>query len=270
VSGRLPVRLPPSFHPKIWGATDLLPWFPRAGEKIGEVWFPPPAEVPILVKFLFTSARLSVQVHPKDDYARRHENSAGKTEMWYILRADPGAEIALGFQEAISRERLREASVSGEIEKLLRWIPVEPGETYFTPAGTVHAIGGGLALCEIQQVSDVTYRLYDYGRPRELHLDKGVEVSDLGTHPGAVEATGELLVDCPYFRTEKLDVSSGRHYTCGSPHLLILIAGEGAFGDQPCRAGEVWLASAGAAFAMHPTGTLRMLRASVPGSSIPA
>ena len=206
VSDRLPVRLPPSFHPKIWGATDLQPWFPPAAEKIGEVWFPPRPEVPILVKFLFTSARLSVQVHPKDDYARRHENSAGKTEMWHILRADPGAEIALGFREPISRERLREASVSGEIEKLLRWIPVAPGETYFTPAGTVHAIGGGLALCEIQQVSDVTYRLYDYGRPRELHLDKGVEVSDLGPHPGAQSGRPAICwCECPYFRTERLD-----------------------------------------------------------------
>ena len=104
--------------------------------------------------------------------------------MWHILRAKEGAEIALDSANRSRRERLRQAAVSGEIEKLLRWIPVQPGETYFTPAGTVHAIGGGLALCEIQQVSDVTYRLYDYGRPRELHLDKAAEVSDLGLHPG--------------------------------------------------------------------------------------
>jgi mannose-6-phosphate isomerase len=184
--------------------------------------------------------------------------------MWHILRAGPGAEIALGFREAISRERLRAASLSEEIEKLLRWIPVAPGETYFTPAGTVHAIGGGLALCEIQQVSDVTYRLYDYGRPRELHLDKGVEVSDLGPHPGAVGATGDLLVQCPYFRTERLDFFSERCYSYDRPHLLILIAGEGSFGDQPCRAGEVWLASAGDEFSVHPGSALRMLRTSIP------
>ena len=264
MSERLPVPLPPSFHPKIWGATDLRPWFPPAAEKIGEVWFPPPAEVPILVKFLFTSARLSVQVHPDDDYARRHENSAGKTEMWHILRASPGAEIALGFREPITRERLRQASLSGEIENLLRWIPVAPGETYFTPAGTVHAIGGGLALCEIQQVSDVTYRLYDYGRPRELHLDKGVEVSDLGPHPGAQPADGELLVECPYFRTEKLRFESERRYSYARTHLLILIEGSGAFGNLPCRAGEAWLAPAEAEFIIQPAGLLRMLRASIP------
>jgi mannose-6-phosphate isomerase len=228
------------------------------------VWFPPPAEVPLLVKFLFTSARLSVQVHPEDDYARRHENSAGKTEMWHILRAEPGAEIALGFREPISRQRLRDASVSGEIEKLLCWIPAAPGETYFTPAGTVHAIGGGLALCEIQQVSDVTYRLYDYGRPRELHVDKGVEVSDLGTHPGARPTHGNLLVECPYFRTEKLEIAAAQHYGYERPHLLILIAGEGAFDDRPCRAGEVWLAPAGAEFSVHPANALRMLRTSIP------
>jgi len=264
VSERLPVRLPPSFHPKIWGATDLEPWFPRAEEKIGEVWFPPPPEVPILVKFLFTSARLSVQVHPKDDYARRHENSVGKTEMWHILRAGRGAEIALGFRKTVTRERLREASVSGEIEKLLRWIPVDAGETYFTPAGTVHAIGGGLALCEIQQVSDVTYRLYDYGRPRELHLDKGVEVSDLGRHPGAQPANGDLLVDCPYFRTEKLEIATTQAYAGVPAHLLIMIAGEGAIGDRPCRAGEVWSAPVGSEFAVHPKGVLRVLRTSIP------
>jgi len=242
----------------------LQPWFPPAREKIGEVWFPPPAEVPVLVKFLFTSARLSIQVHPEDDYARRHENSAGKTEMWHILRAGPGAEIALGFREPISRERLRQAAVTGEIEKLLRWIPVAPGETYFTPAGTVHAIGGGLALCEIQQVSDVTYRLYDYGRPRELHLDKGVEVSDLGRHPGARQAAGGVLVDCPYFRTEKLEIAAEQRYSFDRPHLLILIGGEGTFGDEPCRAGEVWLASAGDEFSVHPGSALRMLRTSIP------
>jgi len=257
-------KLEPSFHAKIWGTADLDPWFPRAQEQIGEVWFPPQPEVPVLVKFLFTSARLSVQVHPDDRYARRHENSAGKTEMWHILRASPGAEIGLGFREPLTRERLREAAVSGEIEKLLRWIPVAPGETYFTPAGTVHAIGAGLVLCEIQQVSDVTYRLYDYGRRRELHLDKGVEVSSLDPHPGAQAPDGDLLVECPYFRTEKLTFGNERRYGYGRAHLLILIEGRGTFAHLPCRAGEVWLAAAGAEFSVQPAGELRMLRASIP------
>jgi mannose-6-phosphate isomerase len=263
VRSGLPVRLEPSFHAKVWGTTELEPWFPPAVEKIGEVWFPPPPEVPILVKFLFTSARLSVQVHPGDEYARRHEGSAGKTEMWHILRTGPGAEIALGFREPITRERLRSASASGEIEKLLHWIPVAPGETYFTPAGTVHAIGGGLVLCEIQQVSDVTYRLYDYGRQRELHLDKAAEVSDLGRHPGAQSANGELLVECQYFRAEKLEFSAAAQYSYFRPHLLIVVEGSGSFGDLSCRAGEAWLAPAGE-FPVVSNPSLRLLRASIP------
>jgi mannose-6-phosphate isomerase len=270
VSESVPVRLPPSFHTKIWGAMDLEPWFPRAEEKIGEVWFAPPPEVPILVKFLFTSARLSVQVHPNDEYARRHENSAGKTEMWHILRAGAGAEIALGFRERIGIDRLRLASASGEIEKLLRWIPVQPGETYFTPAGTVHAIGGGLVLCEIQQVSDVTYRLYDYGRPRELHLDKAAEVSDLGEHPGrsTPKTLGEghdLLACCPYFETESLRIAGPLPYRYSRPHLLIVVDGQGALGEHPCRAGETWLVPAEAEFRVTPAGALRFLRTSIPG-----
>ena len=257
----LPARLEPVFHEKIWGTTDLSPLFPRADKKIGEVWFPPPPALPILVKFLFTSERLSVQVHPKDDYARLHEKSAGKTEMWRILRADPGAEIALGFRQTITRERLRTAAISGEIETLLDWIPVHAGETYFTPAGTVHAIGAGLAICQIQQLSDITYRLYDYGRPRELHLDKAAEVSDLGPHSGRVSGDP---VHCPYFVTESLHIASQMQYSFARPHLLILLEGEGAFGNLPCRAGEVWLAGADSAFEIQTVSPLRLLRTSIP------
>jgi mannose-6-phosphate isomerase len=220
--------------------------------------------LPVLVKFLFTSARLSVQVHPGDDYARRHENSAGKTEMWHILRAQPGAEIASGFREPVTRERLREISLSGEIENMLRWIPVAAGETYFTPAGTVHAIGAGVALCEIQQVSDVTYRLYDYGRPRELHLDKAVDVADLESQPGAQPANGDVLVECPYFRTEKLRFAGASRYGCDRAHFLIVVEGAGWFADRPCRAGEVWLAPAGTEFRVYSAGQVRILRASIP------
>src|SRR5262249_46670605 len=146
--------------------------------KIGEVWFSTP-ELPILVKFLFTTENLSVQVHPSG------ECGVGKTEMWHILRAAEGASIALGFRDTVTPAWARAAAESGEILEMLRWYPVRAGETYFTPAGTVHAIGAGIALCEIQQHSDITYRLYDYGRPRELHLEEGLAVSDFGTHPGA-------------------------------------------------------------------------------------
>ncbi len=171
-------RLTPSFREKVWGATRLGPWFPDSDRKIGEVWFEGPfgndADLPLLVKFIFTTEKLSVQVHPEDEYAGLHHQSRGKTEMWHILAAEPGAQIAAGFRESITPEQFREAALSGAIEQELQWFDARPGDTFFIPAGTVHAIGPGLALCEIQQNSDVTYRLYDYGRPRELHLAHGV------------------------------------------------------------------------------------------------
>ena len=235
-----PVRLKATFQEKIWGSTNLDPWFPRSDKKIGEVWFAAESAIPVLVKFLFTSDKLSVQVHPA--------GAQGKTEMWYILRAEPGAQIALGFRTPLSRERVREAAQSGEIESLLRWFPVKPGETYFTPAGTVHAIGPGIALCEIQQNSDITYRLYDYGRPRELHLEEGVAVSDLGSHRGMSHpvrrsTTRQLLAGCDYFETELIDASSKVEQTAHANRfqLLVFLQGHGKLGDASFRPGEVWL-----------------------------
>lgn len=229
-------KLPSSFHTKVWGSQRLSPWFADTEEKTGEVWFDPPADVPLLIKFLFTTENLSVQVHPADDYAREHHSgSNGKTEMWYILRADPGAKIALGLREALSPERLREASLSGEIMDLLNWVEVKPGDIYFAPAGTVHAIGAGIALCEIQQISDVTYRLYDYGRDRELHLEHGVEVSYLQAHQNSD------LSQCPYFRTSVVEVSGeSTLHAPEAPSILICVAGEGTIDGQPYRAGEAW------------------------------
>src|SRR5215471_10131530 len=110
VRSNQPVRLPASFKEKVWGASDLAPWYPAQEKKIGEVWFE--ADLPLLVKFVFTEERLSVQVHPGDAFAKAHENSLGKTEMWYVLRADPGAQLAIGFREAITRERMRESARS--------------------------------------------------------------------------------------------------------------------------------------------------------------
>src|SRR4051812_40753821 len=197
-------RLPPlPVEKSEWGSTKLEPWFPNSPVKIGEVWYEGPPESPLLIKFLFTTAALSVQVHPEDDYAAQHHQSRGKTEMWHILAAEPGARIAAGFRKPISVEQMRAAAQSGEIEQLLMWHEAKRGDTFFIPAGTVHAIGGGLTLCEIQQKSDITYRLYDYGRPRELHLDHGTQVSNLGPHQARQSARDGLLVECPYFTTEK-------------------------------------------------------------------
>lgn len=259
---KLPVRLATRFLEKVWGATDLSPWYPKPEQKIGEVWFQ--ADLPLLVKFVFTSERLSVQVHPNDDFAAAHENSRGKTEMWYVLRADPGARLAIGFREALSAERMREAALSGEIEQLLNWIEVEAGDAFFVPAGTVHAIGAGLALCEIQQHSDVTYRLYDYGRPRELHLDKAVQVA----FTAASDSESLMLpIDCQYFHTELAMTSSSLLYKpdAGRFHVLIFASGFGAIAGQAFREGEAWLVPAGGEpFSIEPDGPVKFLRTWVP------
>ena len=234
-----PIQLKQSFFDKVWGSPALSPWFPeQEGGSVGEVWLTHQPELPLLFKFLFTTERLSVQVHPDDEYAGRHENSRGKTEMWRILRADPGAEIALGFKGTITREHAIAAAESGEIVDLMRWIPVAAGETYFVPAGTVHAIGAGIALCEIQQQSDVTYRLFDYGRPRELHLERGFLVSDLGPYEGR-----RSKVRCPYFATEELAFSGRLSLRTGAElTALLMLEGEGRINGQPFRMGEGWLA----------------------------
>lgn len=261
-AGNKPVRLPTSLKEKVWGSTRLSPWYPDSDRKIGEVWFE--ADLPLLVKFIFTTERLSVQVHPDDEFAAHYEQSRGKTEMWYILRADPGAQIALGFRESIDPERLRQASLSGDIEQLLRWVEVQPGQTYYTPAGTVHAIGAGIALCEIQQHSDVTYRLYDYGRPRELHLDKAMQVTDTSAHQGEDVA---LPLDSPYFHTDLLEASDSLTYQPDSErfHMLICLEGEGRMAGEPYRLGEAWLVPVGAApFAIEPSTPSRFLRTWTP------
>ena len=183
----------------------------RLEKPIGEAWYLADRDLPLLVKMLFTSERLSVQVHPDDG----EDGPRGKTEMWHIVDAEPGATIALGFREPITRERLLESTKTGEIERLLNWVPVRAGETYFVPAHTVHAIGGGIVLFEIQQNSDVTYRLWDYGRPREIHVEKAAPISDLGEHPGAARpvplAPGHAeLVRSKYFVTELIEAAAIR------------------------------------------------------------
>ena len=265
------IRLERSFRPKIWGSKSLGPWFADREEEIGEVWFthtPPP---PLLVKFIFTSDRLSVQVHPDDAYAAVHANSAGKTEMWHILRAEPGAAVAAGFRETIERDRARLAAASGEIEHLLEWLPVASGDTIVIPAGTVHAIGAGISLCEIQQYSDVTYRLYDYGRPRELHLNRALEVARLTPHPGkSAPRRGPdgamILAECPYFVTELMKLASGRHSPAARPgEIVVVLSGAGEIDGQRFAPGEAWLTPEGTiTLEVRAEEPVRMLRTRVP------
>ncbi len=270
---QLPQRLESRFLDKIWGTTDLAPWFSSDGRKIGEVWFEDPRDpLPILFKFIFTSEKLSVQVHPGDAYARAKDNLPGKTEMWYVLRAEPGASLAAGFKEPLTRERLRESALSGEIEQMLEWIPVQPGDTLFIPTGTVHAIGAGIALCEIQQMSDTTYRLYDYGRPRPLHLDRSLDVSTLGpwqrpAPPRALPDGWQRLVTCEYFATDTLRISRPLDYTPAPDRVdvLIFLSGHGRLAGQPYRLGEMWkIPAGGAPFCLEPSADTQLLRSYLP------
>lgn len=175
-----------------------------SGRKIGELWFDGPADAPLLVKYLFTSDRLSVQVHPNDEQARAR-GLRGKSECWYVVEAEPGASIGLGLKRKVTADGLHAAALDGSIVELLDWRPVTAGDFLAVPAGTIHAIGGGITLVEIQQNSDVTYRLYDYGRPRELHLDDALAVANRGPYPDALVRKVDpdrdgLLVEGPPFR----------------------------------------------------------------------
>ena len=194
---------------KPWGCDTLpAPFVAPPGERIGEIWFEPDSGLPqLLVKYLFTSEKLSVQVHPSDAQAPAGER--GKEECWLVLSAEPDARLAIGFCEPIDGETMRAAAMDGSIEHLLEWHPVRPGDFFYLPAGTVHAIGPGLGLIEIQQNSDITYRLFDYGRPRELHLDAGIAVAQGVPYPAALRrhcapGKGGVLVEGPHFRLERV------------------------------------------------------------------
>ena len=170
-----------------------------------------------------------MQVHPDDDYARRHHNSRGKTEMWHVLRAEPGAQIAAGFREPITPQRLREASLSGEIEDLLAWFDAAPGDTFFIPAGTVHAIGAGLTFARSSSTPTSPTGYMTTDGPRELHLDQAVggEPSGPSTRP-ASSLEGEILVSCPYFTTSKLRISNPtKHILLEDHEFLVVIDGSG-------------------------------------------
>jgi mannose-6-phosphate isomerase len=275
-----PFRLLPAFHHRPWGLRSLAPWFADEFDApVGEAWFTAagsgtslgpslgellasdgprllgtsgfPGNQPLLLKLLFTAERLSVQVHPDDEYGWRHHRSPGKTEAWHVLAAEPTASVGLGFVRPLTAETARAAARSGEIERLLAWVPARPGSTFFVPAGTVHAIGAGLTLVEVQQPSDVTYRLYDYGRPRELHLDHGFAVADLGPYQEAnervlVDTGRHVLARCHYFTTERLEVRRIRRFLGVEPfyHLLVVLEGAGAVAGQSARGGDVFFVAA--------------------------
>jgi mannose-6-phosphate isomerase len=246
-----PFRLRPWFRTRVWGVRDLAPWYDYkvVGEPIGEVWLSGddcvvdsgplagrrfadvfrdyPTELvgvndghaerfPLLMKVLFPQEKLSVQVHPGDAMARKYGEPHGKTECWYALEAEPGAAVALGLRPGTTLDEVRSAIAANTLEDLPAWIPVEKGDMIFVDAGTIHAIGPGVVLLETQQNSDMTYRLYDYGRPRELHLERGLEAARLKTNAGKVKPCivtrdgrddHTTLVESNYFRVDRYRLS---------------------------------------------------------------
>lgn len=256
--------LPTRMVPKPWGKAQLpAPFVAPVGEAIGEVWFEPPAELSaLLVKYIFTSEALSVQVHPSDvQTLAAGQGLQGKEECWLVIAAEPGARLAIGFREPVDAATMRAAALDGSIEELLEWHDVAPGDFFYIPANTVHVIGAGISLVEVQQNSDITYRLYDYGRPRELHLDEGMALA-LG-EPYAprwrrkVPAGGtETLVEGPLFRLDRLDgppdAATAERYV--GPVLVIPLDCVPTIAGEPVAAGSCGLAPALADVAFPPSG----------------
>jgi mannose-6-phosphate isomerase len=303
-SGLAPARLTPVFVPRVWGTRDLSPLFPDraqeeeaigevwltgntcefatgefAGRALGDVWPSLPAEwtgtalrglprIPLLVKFIFPEDKLSVQVHPDDEYARLHEGAAGgvgKTEMWYVMGAREGAAVRVGFEPGVTRESFEGAIDDGTAEECLSRLPVHSGDAIFVPAGTPHTICPGMVLCEVQQHSDLTYRVFDYnrvgadGKPRQLHIQKALDVlrfgSDVGPGAGLCSpcltttsgATKAFYAACRYFATERWDFRDRMSSESSVERFDLLVFLEGcgriefAGGNEPFARAEVWL-----------------------------
>jgi mannose-6-phosphate isomerase len=238
---------------KPWGRRDLPPAFGtvrEADEPIGEIWFEhPDGAVPqLLIKYLFTAQPLSIQVHPDDAAAEQAGHRCGKDEAWLILDAARDATIGIGLREAIGRDGLRAAAADGTIEQLVDWRPVRKDDSFYSPAGTVHSIGPGLALIEVQQNCDVTYRLYDFGRPRPLQLDEAVAAAAPGPYqrplePYQLTPGREILADGPAFVLERWRAAgAGMLQIRPTRPLWVVGVGDGGRLDgQPIHAGSAWL-----------------------------
>jgi mannose-6-phosphate isomerase len=298
-----PQRLEPIFSPRIWGARSLAPLFPEKSnlaEPLGEAWltgldcrvatsefrrktlrdawremprewrgtqFADSDEFPLLVKFIFPTDMLSLQVHPDDAYASVHERDAGgrgKTEMWHFVSTEQNAQILLGLKPGVDKHAFLEGLKNQTLESLFQEVHVHSGDSVFVPAGTPHAIGPGMIVCEVQEYSDLTYRVYDYGRvdaygkPRELHIEKALDVTNFGGNlAGKTKRlplpTGEddktersLLAACPFFATELWTSESLCTIPVAQPHfdLIVLLSGRGVLRSKdfgfPIEQGECW------------------------------
>jgi len=319
-----PSRLEPIFVPRIWGMRSLAPLFtappgsdpigevwltgescvfcsgPFAGRSLGEVWPHLTAEwtgtdvrntprIPLLLKFIFPDDKLSVQVHPDDEYARAHESPSealGKTEMWYAIAAREDAAVRLGLEPGVTRESFKRAMAGGTVEKCLTRIAVRAGDAFFVPAGTAHTIGPGMVLCEVQQHSDLTYRVFDYnrlqadGKPRALHLRQALEVMRFDDQAGGkvdplrIERgplTETYLAACRYFATEIWSFSE-RIAATTSPkrfELLVVLSGSGriTWGSESVEYGPgqtFLLPAALGAYQLAPGAATELLRTYVP------
>lgn len=209
-------KLPVRQVEKPWGRHQLpAPFQSSPDSRIGEIWFEPPAELDgLLVKYIFTSEALSVQVHPSDAQTQAAGlGRQGKEECWLIIDAEPSAKLGIGTKTTVDRATLHQAALDGSIERLMHWHEVKAGDFFYIPANTIHAIGAGISLIEVQQNSDITYRLYDYGRPRELHLEEGLGVANAAPYLLAFQqrvsgSQAITLIDGPLFRLDQL---------CGAP-----------------------------------------------------
>lgn len=219
---------------------------------------------PVLIKFIDAKQNLSVQVHPSDDYALKYENSYGKTESWYIVEAEEGAGIYCGFKRDTNKEEFLQSLASGEVENLLNFIPVKKGDCYFIPSGTVHAIGAGCLILEIQQNSDLTYRVYDYnrrgadGKLRELHVDKAIKVINFNKYEPKLFASGEnprVIIECDYFRSRELVLNGGfteknaNSFTC-----VTVTDGSGEINGEKFIKGDSFFVCADTEYTLKGTG----------------
>ncbi len=245
---------------KPWGSNNLLPWNGTStnGKPVGELWFQRAGatapDTALLLKLLFTTEPLSIQVHPDDAFARSLGLANGKTEAWYILSARPDAQIALGLKHMLSTSQLRSAIADGSIVELVQWHPARAGDVVFVPAGTIHAIGAGIVLAEVQQRSDATFRLFDYGRQRELHIDHAVAVAVAGLAPRQSppmqfdEARKAVVIDA-HFVLEQVELLPGSIWTVAvEPEAwLLAIGGSAQIGSIKLAPGEAIFAEGGRA-----------------------
>jgi len=221
-----------------WTLLDVIKQHPEyLGSKVTN------GELPILVKFIDARDNLSIQVHPDDEYAQKYENQNGKTEMWYIIDADEGANIVYGFKHKVTPEILKQAIENGKLDRHMNKVEVHKGETYYVPAGTIHGIGSGVLIAEIQENSNLTYRIYDYnrvdknGNKRELHFNKAIQVMDMmpiertlkknkiiNYHVGYSK---ELLCRCKYFETERVEITKDYLFTVTNTSFQVLLCLEG-------------------------------------------